>query len=273
MNLAYRYVSLAVLIAEANYIVGNLQLPQLPEVNETNLVGAYVAPEFFGSCTGTLDTRSYSFGFSDSGEVRYVWKRATFDNIHIAERNTLLFKQAPVIDTNDAYHLASNWLSALHVDVHALETSNAAKILREFQWEDTTHWHDAGYDGPKKFLPLFEIKWGGANHDEAMVEIDGRGPELLRLRVEDENLIERPGELLTNRIDLFVIGDKNFLNMSDEQRYGLIKQFGRYQYANPKPYPLADHDTFPFQSNKVFIPLVKGSELRIGTRDSIDLFH
>src|SRR5258708_30442911 len=116
MYLAYRYVGLAVLLAEANFNAERLNLPIQRPIQESQVTFKFLfSPRFVhgGRFGGRIDAGGYSFGEGGSDQIRHVVKLDPFGGASAAGPNPTLSRQGSLITTNAAYLLAARWLKAI----------------------------------------------------------------------------------------------------------------------------------------------------------------
>jgi hypothetical protein len=232
MFLAYKYVAVALMMAEINYMGFRLGLPMNMPVHANEVKRAIVFPPtpLMPSFGGRLDVDGFAFSFSNNGRLCYIWKIKPFGTLTIPARNYMLRQSKSDISTNEAYQIATNWLNEMSVNTSVVERNYPVEVKQEFQVRYPSK--------TVELLPLFEITWGDGTHPTILVEIDGRNKELLRLRLSDDSVSERPAGLITNRDQLAAISDKDFSSYSQKQRRKLIEEFEAIKYGFPKPYPL-----------------------------------
>src|SRR5262249_9956185 len=137
-----------------------------------------------------------------------------------------------LISTNDAYRLATNWLSRISVDVPALESKSRHSVEQTFFYPDATGLNDP----PEKrrravLLPFFHVIWGSASNPVVMVSIFGPTKELLSIHQEDDSFSRRPKDLLRDLDSLLSIPDSAFLRYSQEERNHLAARFAAVDYG------------------------------------------
>ncbi len=98
-----------------------------------------------------------------------------------------------LVDTNGAYHMATNWLEHMEVDVPKLNAERASTVT-QLKWMKRAP------------IPIFEVTW--ANNGERLnngmtnpipgviVLISGDTGELIHLRQEDNSFSKRPSVLI-----------------------------------------------------------------------------
>lgn len=70
-SLAYKYIAVLLMVAEANFCASRLHLRMGP-IKETDIQRIYVGPPRILRSLGCIDTARYSFGFAESGRLRFV---------------------------------------------------------------------------------------------------------------------------------------------------------------------------------------------------------
>jgi hypothetical protein len=255
--LAYKYVAIAMMMAEINYCANRLHLPMELPVKNSDIRAARVSdprvrsrsehrPTEYGF-SGFIDTEKYSFSFPaglfkhpSPGKLRYIIRLdsgyqaysmiKTQGNLPTHEFLPQLVGIHSTIDMNEAYRIATNWLMAIDVDVQRLEKEQPVTVrqqsLRDY--------------GP---LPIFEVSWGG--HPAIIVWISGDTKDLLRLRQEDDSYSKRPFTLIKDMDKLLAISDEEFQKYSAEERTSLVARFSGVIW----PVPTNESHSLPSQTN------------------------
>jgi hypothetical protein len=221
MYLAYKYVAVALMVAELNSTVSRMDLTQRFPIKESDLSYSMVAPPNVGFFRGRISTDRYTFSFSKSGRLQYIWELKPFDDtVSAAGRRKILESGAKsLIDEKVAYQLASNWLSRLSVDVH--ERRHGVASRQEFVVSATDR-------SQKNLLPIFMVKWGKWDHPSVDIEIDGRSKGLLSLRFEDDSLsVNCPqlGDFIKAGDALTKIADYEFMGYSEGKKAELLARY------------------------------------------------
>lgn len=249
--LAYKFVATAVMLAEINYCASRLHLPIDLPVKESDIRVQRIynphlrshlehRPTEYGFA-GRIDIQCYSFSFpaglsSDPkpGKLRFITRLddgyQAYSTIKIqgklrtSEFLPQLVGIHATIDTNEAYHLATNWLMAIDVDVQRLNKEQPITVKQE-------HW---GNDP----LPIFDVKWGEGRVDkwghsesavvEVMIAGDTKG--ILHLRQNDDSYSKRPFALIKDMDKLLAIPDEEFLKYSPMERSNLVARFSAVNY-------------------------------------------
>ena len=150
-----------------------------------------------------------------------------------------LMEQTASISATNAYHLATNWLDKVNVDVEKLCSEYQ---LRIHQWKSTVR--SVAPELLEKLdepvmLPIFEVNWEKetiVGREKAIrpfvtVLIDGRTGELVEWTARDD--IRTPNDTiflvhpirLVHVDELLSISETEFLKMDDTQKSNLVKRF------------------------------------------------
>jgi hypothetical protein len=226
-TLAYRFVAILAMFAEAQYVSERLGLP----VSETEIAAARardIGPPRLIGFAGTVEAGGFVFSFLGSGRLRFLTRVGLFSGESL-DRLQKKSPEAPIIATNAAYRLATNWLCAISVDVQRLEREHRPLVRQKW-------FSPLGTAGTKpKAFPILDVKWGDWDSPAISVSILGTTGQLLEIRQEDESFSRRPKELLVNVEGLLDISDAEFLKLSEAQRKDLFRKFalaGRQNRTN-----------------------------------------
>ena len=193
-HLAYEFVGLAALLAEANFNAERLDLPVHRPIQENQLTSkSILEPGIYRNFGGRVGAGGYSFSEQDRLRARIVGREDS-----ITEE---VFRSKPLITTNEAYQLAAGWLRAIDVDVRELEKTNKVEVRQQI-WL---------YGGKQVLTPIFQVRWGTWEEPKVDVILDGRTKKLNQLRQNDESFSRRPAELIKNLPELLAIPDDEFL--------------------------------------------------------------
>lgn len=239
--LAYKYVAMAVMLAEINYCASRLHLPMDLPVKESDIRIAMIPnprvrsnlqhrPTEYGFA-GRIDTQNYTFSFPagifshpSPGKLRYITRMDTGSQVYSTTKTQgdlptheflpQLVGIHTTIDTNGAYQIATNWLMAVDVDVQRLEKEQPLTVKR-LSWSYTP-------------LPIFEVSWGGK--PAVSIWIAGDTKDLLHLRQEDDSYSRRPFVLIKEMDKLLAIPDEEFLKYSPLEKSNLVARFAAVTY-------------------------------------------
>jgi hypothetical protein len=113
-------------------------------------------------------------------------------NIEEVEQYKQWEKMPSLVGSNEAYHLATNWLSRVSVDVSKLNGKYPVHVGQP-------SWNDQGVITP---LPLHYVTWGEGDYQAAKVGIFGPTKKMMGLTIKDESLSTRIFLLVTNQKEL-----------------------------------------------------------------------
>jgi hypothetical protein len=234
-SLAFRATVGPQMLAEANYFSKSLNLPPLRPIQENDVFKFYVAAPFFSRIDNTnlsspvarlraatyvpggfIETTNFAFSFH-LGRLSGIFNKINHD-----ERFDLYpewAKTPSLIDTKGAYQLATQWLTAVDIDVSALEKKYPPKVEQQWCWNQPglNVYHPPG-DTNKTMLPIFNVTWG-TNWVEypAQIQILGTTKELMKLNYSDFLASRRPQLVITNAIELNNIPDPSLKQLQKPQ--------------------------------------------------------
>lgn len=224
MTLAYKYVGLAALLAEINFCADRMGLAINLPIPKSDLRETYVSPTWleFG---GTLTTTTYRFGLV-AGQLRTVTRQNLDSDLSIRERHEKWATMKSLLGTNEAYQLATQWLSAIEIDVKELERKHPVQVKQRFFYPDAIDADEQPPDALKRkiMLPAFAIEWGKGLNPAVQISVFGPTKELTRMYIRDTAVIRRPKLSLRNPERLLAISDNDFKRFSDEQKAKLLEE-------------------------------------------------
>ena len=169
-----------------------------------------------GGAGGRLDFDNYLFSEGHHPHC-FITKLAPFGVLSTAEQNKTLSREKSLINSNEAYKLATNWLALIDVDVNKLEKSNKCEVRQRWCY---------GENWAKVLLPIFYVRWGEWDDAKADVCVDGRNRELLEFRIMNQaGFSRRPTELVKDLEKLFAIPDEEFKAYSPTEKSNLVARF------------------------------------------------
>jgi len=183
---AYQTEALRLLVREANLVASELQLPENLPITETNVIAKFVNPygaAQFLQAIGNISTSNYVYFVSKDYKFSYLeWQ--------YQEQAPRLWAKDycwPInrLDTNAAYQLATQWLTAASMDVSGLNRDCDLGITPSIVKGKGTN---------ALFLPIYWIYWtrGGLGHGSvALVELFLPNRTLMQMRVTDPKYIRR----------------------------------------------------------------------------------
>lgn len=223
-SLAYKYVALALMMAEANHAVRQLEVTGWKPVEPSGVVSYYVAPPRLRP-GGSLDTQTHVFGFGSQGNLQFIHRREPKPDISLEERHQQWANMKSLVGTNEAYALASNWLVRLEVDVPTLEKSHPWSVTQEY-------YHPGGQTSLRVMLPRYEVRWGTNQSRPAVwVSIFGPTKEAIHIRQEDISFSKRPRGLVKDAERLLAIPNGEFATWSVLEKSNLVVESSIATYA------------------------------------------
>jgi hypothetical protein len=194
----YRKEALKLLIQEANEVAAELKLQEDLPITETNLVKFLILPlpgAKAWKAVGNVTTTNYVYYVSKDDKFCYLER--THQREDIRRWQFQYWWPIERMDTNAAYQLATQWLSACSMDVGALNRDCNLHIQA---------YTPQGMQKGGHFLPLYMIYWTKGvegNGSVASVSLFAPSNLLMQLRVEDPKYILRKPLVVTN-LDLFL---------------------------------------------------------------------
>jgi hypothetical protein len=249
-NSVVNFIGTFVMAAQVNLVSERLGLP-MEEPFSVQTSKPRVIAFYYGSATtkgkpdyllqGAIFNDQYTCSFID-GQLKGIKTLSAApprsDDV-IMRRMDALMGQKSTISATNAYHLATNWLDKVNVDVEKLCSEYQ---LRIHQWKSTVR--SVAPELLEKLdepvmLPIFEVNWEKetiVGREKAIrpfvtVLIDGRTGELVEWTARDD--IRTPNDTiflvhpirLVHVDELLSISETEFLKMDDTQKSNLVKRF------------------------------------------------
>src|SRR5437899_2524548 len=92
VSLAYQYVALALMLAEANHAIERLEIPGWSPVSTGDLVAYHISPPRLRA-GGSLETPKHMFGFGAEGKLQFIHAYQPEHKLDIEERHRLWAKR------------------------------------------------------------------------------------------------------------------------------------------------------------------------------------
>ena len=185
---AYRKEALRFVIEEANRVAQELNLPEQLPITETNLVTSYISPPHMAKglkTIGNITTSNYVY-------APYAGHGFSVVRTHLEAEYSQLQKQYlwPMsrMDTNGAYQLATQFLTAASMDVKALNR-DCNLTIRAFTPEGEHGSH---------FVPVYWVSWGKDGKPIASVELFEPTKTIRQMHVNKSEYIFRKPLVITN---------------------------------------------------------------------------
>jgi hypothetical protein len=219
-SLAYRSAVIPRMLTEANLFAEQLKLPIPHPIQINDIKDVYVSPPWISGIDqelkntnivspiariyaakvtigGAIQITNFVFSF-DKGKLCYACRMKNGENA--LSGSSRLEAMPSLIDNAQAYQLATQWLTAVSVDVPTLEKKYKLSFYQWFIWSSPEKTN-------KNMLPIFDVKWGEGQMPledglAAKVTILGTTKELMELRIGDEALSRRPQMIITNALEL-----------------------------------------------------------------------
>jgi hypothetical protein len=195
---AYQKEVVRLVLAEANNVAQQLNLPEQLPIVESNLVAAYISPLRMAQRMGTfgnITTSNYTYYVSIGNKFSYLERSGVKDGYERLRKDFLWPMSR--MDTNAAYKLAVQSLAAVSMNVAALTTNCEVHI---------DAYIPEGKNG-KHFVPLYWVYWtdktGSNSGPLATVELLEPTKTIRQLRVNQSEYILRPPLVITN-LDFFL---------------------------------------------------------------------
>ena len=199
---AFQDEGLRLVIQEANKVASELHLQEASPITISNLTHAFIGPFGFTYKTqalGNITTSNYWYAVAQN----YKFSELVIADYDKRSVNYLAKQHLPVnkINTNAAYQLATQWLSAVHMDVDGLNRDCDLHISLSSDLDGTQR--------PRgEFTPVYFVNWTPKvpmnRYDRgAYVELFLPTQTLLQLKVSSEKFILRPPLRFTNLASLF----------------------------------------------------------------------
>lgn len=234
VTLAYKYVATLAMLCECQHFSQQLDLPIKGELSLTNVAKVYVCPPKILGFGGSMRVENYEFNFTDGKGLYNIVRVDRFGSVSWEELLSRLAREKSLIGTNEAYELATNWLSVVGVDVAKLEM----KYRHTVSQHSLSPVDNDSVGRTNVVIPLFYVDWGGG---DVTMTIYGTTKELLDMRIEDASLSTRPKRFIKNWETLLAIPDAEFLKYSDPQRMELFKKHSLVKFPQPTPQRIFSH--------------------------------
>ncbi len=185
-TLAYEDAAFKLVLNEANVVARELRLPEKLPITPSDVVEKYIDSYGMARLTravGNISTSNYTYYVSVDNKFSYLESaNQQADRLKWYREYSWPISR---LDTNAAYQLATQWLTAVSMDVGALNRDCTLHIRPVFV---------SGNGTTERFLPLYWVYWtkeGKGHGSEAVIEVFLPAKRLIQLRVENTKYILR----------------------------------------------------------------------------------
>jgi hypothetical protein len=216
---AYKYVAVVVMLAQVHDRADSLGLLGSYPLSRDDIRLVHVGePRLMKGLSGAIDTKDYAFGFGTNG----LWSITRINqspNKPLREAQMEVAKMRSLIETNDCYPIAKQWLLAMQADVPNLESSHRPFVRQTIISSDTQRLGQKDEGIP---LPVFDVCWGDQYLPAVKVRIFGPTKKVIALWVEDQSFIQRTNLPVKDVEKLLAISDLDFRQFSQKDRTNLL---------------------------------------------------
>jgi hypothetical protein len=212
-SLAYKLVVAGMVLSAMNSIRERLNLSSKP-IEPKDIIGFYVSPPGLDKKpmlpgVANFETANFMFIFRDA-KLYCVMNTQT--NVESVEHYREWAKMPSLVNSNEAYQMATNWLSSVYVDVAALNRKYPVDVWQRSFWATPpTNWGEQGSNLTK--LPLYYVTWTKGDYQAAKVGIFGPTKQFIGLTIGDPDRGE--DAWLCNHVYFMVTNQKELLAMTN----------------------------------------------------------
>lgn len=205
---AYEKAAFTLLLQEAQDVATVLGLPEKKVITPGDVIKLHINPfgySFMEKRIGTVTTENYHYGVVQSNKfsslIVYNYDKVC-DELRFGKR---IAKSQ--FDTKTPLRLATEWLTAISIDVNGLNRVGRPSVAVSPFWNGLKKLGDAP-KGPQ-FVPIYIVWWQSEQHRKegsgslAFVELYLPERKLLQLVVKDSRYILRKPLTVTNLSELF----------------------------------------------------------------------
>jgi hypothetical protein len=212
ITLAYKLVVAGMTLSAMNFILERLGLPVKP-IEQKDLIASYVSTpgldEKSALPTANFQTTNFMFIFRN-GKLHFLGNTQT--NSESVEHYREWAKMPSLIDSNEAYHIATNWLSRVYVDVPLLNQKYKVNVGQPGFWmtpPETLGGKGSGWTT----LPLYYVTWCKGDYEAAKVGIFGPTKQFMSLIIGD---VDKPEDAsICSHVYLLVTNVQELLAMTN----------------------------------------------------------
>jgi hypothetical protein len=239
ISLAYKLVVAGLALSAMNSIMERLGLPVKP-MEQKDLVGFGVSPWELGRQNqdvkpmlpaGTFSTANFAFGFRE-GRLHLVMNTQT--NIESVEHYREWAKMPSLVNSNEAYRMATNWLSRVYVDVAYLNKNYKLNVGQPGFWM-TPPAELGGKGSGWTTLPLYYVTWRKGDYEAAKVGIFGPTKQFMGLTIGDRD--QGYDASICSHVYLRVTNEAELLAMTNVPMRMAATNQDLLRLISPKPPP------------------------------------
>ena len=252
LNLAYQFVATSLMLLQVNSTSKEWNLPVDHTITQSDVrSGSHVGPANSKNFSGSILTDQYFFGFV-MGHLANFYNRGTTPNSdrEVRKRNFDLAKLPSLIDANEAYQLATNYVVKAGLNLPMLEEKYRLNIV-QWRYYPNNQTSD-GLQTPSKkavMLPVYQVEWRGSlfrgnralpDRPVVSITISGSKKELWEYHVLDDSLFLTSPIQIDEPETLLAIEDGEFQKYSVLQQRNLVARFASgvtNQSSNPSKVP------------------------------------
>ncbi len=236
VNAAFRFVAVAMMLAQINFFCSKLGLNAGHKVTESDMrEGGHVGPPNTNNFTGSILTEKYFFGIWHGYLANcYIQGFNPQSDADVKKRNIELSKMSSLIDSNGAYQLATNWLSKSGIDVIGMERKYKMNLVQWRYYPDGQLNEGLGPGRKEIKLPVYQVEWRGSMvlgsrklPDGVVVKIvvSGIDKQMLEYHVYDDSLFLLQKIQFNAPEKLLAIPDDDFRSYNTLQRSNLVRSY------------------------------------------------
>jgi hypothetical protein len=205
---AYQREALKLVLKEANHVASELGLTESLPITETKLTEAFISPFGFAylrKAVGNITTSNYCYCVSISNKFCYLIKTDLEKNLLKYQEDYMWPKKR--MDKTAAYQMATQWLTAAHMDVEAMNRDLHLVVKADDDFISAERGkfvpvYDVGWCKPWKPIPGIIEESHGKWDAVVSVQLFTPTRTLLQMHVEDAKYILRPPLVFTNLAEL-----------------------------------------------------------------------
>jgi hypothetical protein len=217
VSLAYKLVVTGMALSAMNSILERLALPIKP-IEPKDLVGASISAWYADAQnqdekpmlpSASLGTANFRFAFRE-GKLHLVFNTKT--NIESVEHYREWAKMPSLVNSNEAYRMATNWLTRLYVDVPLLNQKYKLNVGQPGFWM-TPPEKLGGKGSGWTTLPLYYVTWRKGDYEAAKVGIFGPTKQFMGLTIGDRD--QAYDASICSHVWLLVTNEEELLAMTN----------------------------------------------------------